>query len=151
MDPGSKRVGLALADQQGVAVRPLPPAPAGSGLAHVARSIAALVAEYEVCEIVVGLPRNMDGSEGPAAAQARRLAKLIGNLLPGVNVALWDERLTTVMAEKTLLAADLSRRKRKQLIDSQSAAVLVVDYLRAGARPGAGNQAGGSPPRMDKG
>jgi putative holliday junction resolvase len=148
VDSGTKRVGLALADPAGVAVRPLPPAQVQSGLEGVVRDIVSLVAEHEVSVIVVGLPRNMNGSEGPSAVKARRLASLIRAHLPEVSVVLWDERLTTVMAEKTLLAADLSRRRRRQLIDSQSAAVLVVDYLRAGARRDAGDQ-GGRPPAED--
>lgn len=113
--------------------------------------MALLVGEHGVTEIVVGLPRNMDGSEGPAAAQARRLSGLIRANVPSVSVALWDERLTTVMAEKTLLAADLSRRRRRQLIDSQAAAVLVTDYLRAKHRLDAGDQGGRTPETMDKG
>lgn len=141
-------MGLALADPQGIAVRPLPPLTAQSGFAGMARAIGSVARDNEVVEIVVGLPRNMDGSEGPAAAGARKLFGLIRAEVPSVSVVLWDERLTTVMAEKTLLAADLSRRRRRQLIDSQAAAVLVVDYLRAKTRRGAGDQ-GGIPPADD--
>jgi putative Holliday junction resolvase len=141
-------VGLALADPLGVAVRPLPPLGAEVGPRGIARAVGLLALENEVGEIVIGLPRNMNGSEGPAAAGARKLHELISAQVPAADVLLWDERLTTVMAEKTLLAADLSRRRRRELIDSQAAAVLVVDYLRAKTRRMAGDQ-GGRPPVED--
>ncbi len=90
--------------------------------------IAELIKEYEVESIVVGLPKNMNGTVGPSGeyciAFAERLRQTIS--LP---VKLWDERLTTVAAERTLIEADVSRRKRKQVIDKMAAAILLQNYL----------------------
>ncbi|OGS69652.1 MAG: hypothetical protein A2Y96_02885 [Firmicutes bacterium RBG_13_65_8] len=130
IDPGSKRVGVAISDPLGVAVRPLPPLPGESGPDALTGAIGSLLAAHPADKLVVGLPRNMDGTEGPGAASARILAEKIRSRFPALQVVLWDERLTTVAAEKTLLAADLSRKRRKRLIDGQAAAILLQDYLR---------------------
>jgi putative Holliday junction resolvase len=131
IDPGSKRVGVAISDPLGVAVRPLPPLPGESGPDALAAAIGSLLAANPADKLVVGLPRNMNGSEGPGAASARILAEKLRFRFPALQVVLWDERLTTVAAEKTLLAADLSRKRRRRLIDGQAAAILLQDYLHA--------------------
>jgi len=111
-------------------VRPLSPLPAQSGPDAVSKALGRVLGEHDVGVVVVGLPRNMDGTEGPGASGARILADKIRARYPGLEVRLWDERLTTVAAEKTLLAADISRRRRRQLVDGQAAAILLQDYLR---------------------
>ena len=78
--------------------------------------------------IVMGLPRNMDGTEGEKAKAARRLAEKLQESL-GVRVVLWDERLSTRAAEQTLLEADMSRRRRKQVVDKIAAAYILQGYL----------------------
>jgi putative Holliday junction resolvase len=92
-----------------------------------------LAAEYEVQEVVVGHPRNMDGSLGPRAEAA---ADFAGRLAAELNlpVRLWDERLTTVAAERILLEADLSRARRRRVIDKTAAALMLQNYLEAAAR-----------------
>lgn len=109
---------------------------ATAGYAKVASSVAALAAEHCVELIVVGLPRNMDGSEGPSARMARRLAEQIRAYAGGVEVILHDERFTTVMAERAMLEADLRRSDRRRLIDGQAAVVLLMDYLKYGPLEG---------------
>ena len=94
------------------------------------RRIAELVAEREAEVVVLGLPLNMDGSEGPAAAAARAFGgKLEARLPPAVRVEFCDERLTTDDAEKRLLEKGLSHRERKEVIDSLSAAILLKSWL----------------------
>lgn len=119
-----------MSDPFGIAVRPLEPLSGESGADAVAAALGPVLAEHEATTVVVGLPRNMDGSEGPGACRARILAERIQERYPGLTVRLWDERLTTVAAEKTLLAADLSRKRRRRLVDGQAAAILLSDYLR---------------------
>ena len=132
LDPGSKRIGVAACDPLGISVKPLPFIPAQPE-AEALRLIAALVAEREAGTIVIGLPVNMDGTEGPAAKSAREFAERLRAALgsPGPEIALWDESLTTDEAEKRLLARGLSHRERKQVIDSLSAAILLKSWLDA--------------------
>ncbi len=107
------------------------PLDAGVGYVRLAEEIKRLVAEHGVGVVVVGLPRNMDGSEGAGARMARRLAEHIRAYVGGVKVILHDERLTTVMAERALLEADLTRAHRRRLIDGQAAVILLTDYLKS--------------------
>jgi putative Holliday junction resolvase len=132
LDPGSKRIGVAACDPLGISVKPLPFIPAEPEDQALA-AIAKLVAEREARTIVIGLPINMDGTEGPAAKSAREFAERLRAALssPGPEIVLWDESLTTDEAEKRLLARGLSHRERKQVIDSLSAAILLKSWLDA--------------------
>ncbi len=130
LDPGTKRIGVAASDPLGIAVRPLPFIPAQPESEALAR-VAELAAEREAEVIVIGLPINMDGSEGPAAEAAREFGGKVEAALPGVQVVYFDESLTTDEAEKHLLEKGLSHRERKQVIDSLSAAILLKSWLDA--------------------
>ena len=89
---------------------------------------------YAVERVVVGLPRNMDGSRGPAAERAERFAALVAEAT-GLPVTLWDERLTTAAAERNMVSADLSRKRRRQIIDRAAATLILQSFLDAqGAR-----------------
>jgi len=90
--------------------------------------LAALVREHEVSEIVVGLPKNMNGTIGPRGEICIAFAQSLREQL-NLPVHLWDERLTTVSAERTLLEADISRKKRKQVVDKMAAALILQNYL----------------------
>lgn len=127
LDVGDVRIGVAVSDELGLTVR---------GIATIRRvggqrdldAIARTLAPFAPERLVVGLPFNMDGSEGPQAARVRRfVAKLEPHL--GIPVALWDERLTSVVAEEALRAAGLRRDRRKALIDQEAAAVILESYL----------------------
>jgi putative Holliday junction resolvase len=89
--------------------------------------------EHEVAALVIGLPLNMDGSEGPRCQSVRQFAK---NLLAmaDINICFWDERLSTVVAERALLEADMSRKKRGEVVDKVAAAYILqglLDHLAA--------------------
>ncbi|MFD0588236.1 Holliday junction resolvase RuvX [Paenibacillus sp. GCM10027627] len=90
--------------------------------------IAELVKEHEVSQVVVGLPKNMNGSIGPRGEICIAFAEHLGQKLE-LPVHLWDERLTTVAAERTLLEADVSREKRKLVIDKMAATLILQNYL----------------------
>lgn len=130
VDPGQKRVGLALCDDDGQLAYPHGTLPGGGGTAQVASRIAEAARELEVKEIVLGLPLSLDGSEGPAARKARSLARALERALDDrVPVHLLDERLTTVSASRQMRAAGVSARKQRERIDQAAATVLLQAFL----------------------
>ena len=133
IDFGLKRTGVAFAgDESAIAF----PGPTFTGAEDdVVRQVAAEAAERGADTIVVGLPRNMNGTEGEMSARARAFAdKLRG--ATGTEVALWDERLTSRQADQAMLGADLSRRKRRKRIDSMAAQLMLQSYLDSRERRG---------------
>lgn len=88
-----------------------------------------LVKEYEVDTLVVGYPKNMNGSVGERAQICEVFAEELRQHFPDVKVVLWDERLSTVAAEKVLVDADMRRKKRRQVIDMMAAVVILQNYL----------------------
>ncbi|MBN2582758.1 MAG: Holliday junction resolvase RuvX [Planctomycetes bacterium] len=134
VDPGKKRVGLAISDPGATISTPLKVLQRRS-LDQVIADIVALCRQEEVGAIVVGLPLNMDGSRGPAAQDAEQLAARLTEAA-GLAVELWDERLSSVSAERSMLDADLSRAKRKQRIDKVAAQIILQGFLDARAQAG---------------
>ncbi len=127
IDPGSKRVGVALSDPGGVLATPLLTLPAEPSASLVNRLLA-VAASHQVVELVVGLPRRLDGSSGPEAHTASRLAADL-RAQSGLPVQLVDERLTSVIAERALLANGSRRARRKELSDRVAAAVILQGHL----------------------
>jgi putative Holliday junction resolvase len=134
IDLGSRRIGVAVSDAGGVLASPRTTVERSGDPALDHRRIASLVAEEEVGVVVVGLPRSLDGSAGPAAetvlAEVDRLAAVLA-----VPVVTHDERFTTVTAHEQLRAAGMGGRRRRAVVDQQAAAVLLQSWLDAG-RPG---------------
>ena len=128
VDPGERRVGLALSDEDGRIALPLRTVPRGKDSAAVVRAIVDVVAEKEVGEVVVGLPLRLDGSEGEAARRARAFAVLLERSL-AVPLTLWDERLTTVAAERSLGEMQVHGRDRKGVVDQAAATILLQSFL----------------------
>lgn len=124
------RIGLALSDPLGMTAQP-----AGvlvrRALAADLASLAAYVRDREVERVIVGHPRRLSGEVGPAAARAEAFARRLGHALGTVPVELWDERLTTAEAERTLVAADVSRRRRRQVVDALAAALILQAWMDA--------------------
>lgn len=89
-----------------------------------------IIDSYDVKEIVVGMPLNMNGTKGIRAELTEDFVKDLKSAFPNIPCAFWDERLTTVMAQKTLISADMSRKKRKKVIDKLAATVILEGYLR---------------------
>ena len=125
IDYGTQRLGLALSDALRIAANPLEVLPADGA---AVKRIAELVREREVDHVVVGLPIGLNGREGDAAARARRLAGEIAAEVD-VEVEMSDERFTTKTAEEALLAANVRRADRKQVIDKVAAAVMLQHWL----------------------
>ena len=127
LDPGEKRIGVAISDPLGITAQGLPTLPAQPQENFIA-SLQKLVNNYEVKKIVLGLPLNMDGSYGPKAQASILLQKILEQQLQ-IEVVLWDERLTTCQAERILLEADMSRKKRRKKIDQIAAVLILQSYL----------------------
>jgi putative Holliday junction resolvase len=131
LDLGEKTIGLALSDTLLTVATPLRTLPRGKFKAD-ARILADLITEQGIGALVVGLPLNMDGSDGPAAQSARAFARNFTAVLD-IPVVFQDERLSTAAVTRTLIGADASRRRRAEVVDKMAAAYIlqiVLDRLR---------------------
>jgi putative Holliday junction resolvase len=129
VDPGSRRIGLALSDENRIIASPLETVQVASR-EQAARDVAARVKEHEVTQIVVGHPLRLDGSEGDAAKLARWFADKL-RALTKVPVALWDERLSSVGAQRALRSAGVKAKDQRGKVDRVAAAMLLQSYLDA--------------------
>ncbi|WP_438434414.1 Holliday junction resolvase RuvX [Gorillibacterium sp. sgz500922] len=127
LDYGDKTIGVAVSDELGWTAQ---------GVEVIRRKskeedrerLAALIREYGMDEIVVGMPKNMNGTIGPRGEASREFAERLHAWF-GLPVHLWDERLTTVAAQRTLIEADVSRKKRKGVIDKMAAQLILQGFL----------------------
>ena len=132
VDYGTKRVGLAVSDPLGTIAMPLR-AEEVEGRKQAVAVVAAVCREVEAEMVVVGLPLNMDGSSGPMAQEAERFTRSLAARVE-VAVVTWDERLSSSLVERMLVAADVSRRKRRGVRDKLAAQVILQGYLDAKAQ-----------------
>lgn len=134
LDLGSRRVGIARTDAAGRLALPRATFERTGDPEDDRRRLAAMVVEEGVVTLVIGLPVSLDGSEGPAAVAARAEAEALQTLLAGsgVEVELFDERLTTVSAHRALAAGGLDERRRRGVVDQSAAAVMLSAWLDAG-------------------
>ena len=126
LDVGDKTIGLALSDRTWMIATPYKTL-RRTKFSKDARDLIALLKEHHVCGCIVGLPMNMDGSEGPRCQSVRQFVK---NLMAfeDIPICFWDERLSTVAVSNTMLSADLSRQRRAELVDK-----LAASYILQGA------------------
>ena len=129
IDHGTKRIGLAISDELGVIAQPLEFVPAEPFDKFLAR-LKEIIREKEVELLLVGMPRNMDGSYGPAALKVQEFVAVLGDTV-GIPIKLWDERLTSAQANRFLIQANVRRDKRKEKVDKTAAAILLQSYLDA--------------------
>lgn len=127
MDLGTKRIGLALSDPLGWTAAPIP-ALTRIGWKKDLAALRRLVETHAILRIVVGLPLRMNGEAGEQAKQAQEFAARLQSAL-GLPVETWDERLTTVQAERTLIESEVRREQRRQVIDSLAASIILQGYL----------------------
>jgi putative pre-16S rRNA nuclease len=133
IDLGEARIGLAISDQLGALAHPLRTL---TNSPRVLDEICAVVTGEGVGGVVLGLPKNMDGSLGPAAAKAQAFADQLRAKLPALQVVLWDERLTTMEAQRALHAAGRNTKRSRKVIDQVAAQILLQNYLDAQALSG---------------
>ncbi|MBW2734689.1 MAG: Holliday junction resolvase RuvX [Deltaproteobacteria bacterium] len=132
LDVGKKRIGLAICDEEGRVATPLHTLNRRGGKADL-DAIAEVVTSMSVEGLVAGLPLTLEGREGGAARQARRFADKVGAHL-GWDVHYVDERFTSVQAERALLEADVSRKKRRDVVDAIAASLILQAYLDGSGR-----------------
>lgn len=129
LDVGTKTIGVAVSDELGWTAQ---------GVETIKRDLddinqdwnklAELIRNFEVEKVVVGLPKNMNGTIGPSGEACQQFAEELKER-SGLEIILWDERLTTVAAERMLIAADMSRKKRKKVIDKMAAVMILQGFL----------------------
>ena len=127
LDHGSKRIGVAVSDETKTIAQPLEYIPAEPFADFLAR-LKELFVEKEVDLVLIGLPRNMDGSYGPAAQKVQTFIAVLKTAIT-VPIKTWDERLTSAQANRVLIQAKVRRDKRKEKVDKMAAAILLQSYL----------------------
>lgn len=127
LDLGSKTIGLALSDTRLTIATPMQTIKRAK-FTKDAERLLAIIAEQKVGGLVLGLPKNMDGSEGPRCQSTRQFAK---NMAEKTDIAIsfWDERLSTIAVTRTLLEADTSRKRRSELVDKMAASYILQGVL----------------------
>ena len=129
LDFGDKKIGVAISDALGITAQ---------GKGYISRTdlkkdlevIIDYIEKYSIDEIIVGMPKNMDGSYGPRAQKTQEFINFLNNNLD-IPIKTWDERLTSKEAEKVLIKADMSRSARKEVIDQMAASLILDSYLQA--------------------
>ena len=127
LDVGTHTIGVAISDELGITAQGLKTLRRRS-MEDDFKALTTIIGQYEIARIVVGLPKNMDGTLGKQAEFVLKWIEVLTNKIQ-VPVVTWDERLSTVGASKVLLEADLSRRKRKKVIDKLAAVLILQGYL----------------------
>lgn len=128
LDVGSVTIGVSVSDPFGWTAQGV------ETIRHTTREkdfarLRELTRQYEVEQFVLGMPLNMNGSKGMRAEKTEQFAAELKEAFPDIPQSFWDERLTTVMAQKELIAADVSRKKRKEVIDKMAAVAILQGYL----------------------
>src|SRR6266513_4359930 len=127
IDHGTKRMGIAVSDEMKMIAQPLEYI-AAEPFANFLARLKTIVREKEVELIIVGMPRNMDGSYGPAALKVQEFVAVLKDAV-AVPIKTWDERLTSAQANRFLISANVRRAKRKEKVDQTAAAILLQSYL----------------------
>lgn len=129
LDLGSKTLGVAVSDELGWTAQGLETIKIDEEQGEFGISrLSELLKEYKVEKIVVGMPKNMNGTIGPRGEASKKFAELLKEHF-NLPVVLWDERLSTMAAERLLIEADVSRKKRRKVIDKMAAVVILQSFL----------------------
>ena len=135
LDVGEKTIGVAVCDEEQAVATPMRTLERRGGKGGVA-AVAAVLQETGAAGVVLGLPLELSGREGDAARRARILGDALGAGLEGVAIHYWDERFSTSEAERVLIEADMSRKKRKKVINHLAACIILQGFLDRGRAAG---------------
>ncbi len=128
LDVGDATIGVAFSDVMGLIANGLPTI-RRKNLKYDLDSLKSIITEKDIKRIVVGLPKNMNNTVGPRGEKTIAFADILKETFPDIEVVMWDERLTTCAAERTLLEADVSRKNRKNVVDQLAAVLILQGYL----------------------
>jgi putative Holliday junction resolvase len=128
LDLGERRIGIALSDPLELTAQALTVWHRNGSFQQDLKHLQQVIVEYEVDSLVIGLPKNMNGTEGPMADKARSFGAALQNLCK-IPIEYWDERLSTTSAQRVLIEADLSRKRRKEKVDQVAAAIILQNFL----------------------
>jgi len=128
MDVGNRRVGMAISDPMGWTAQGIETLERKNNKQDM-EQIANIIKRYKPKKIVLGLPKNMNGTIGPQGQKVKEFAELIKSELYNGEIIFWDERLTSVMANRLMIDADVSRAKRKKKVDKMAAVFILQSYL----------------------
>lgn len=133
LDYGDKTVGVAISDPFGWTAQGLEIIKRNNPNEHKQSlgRLAELIEEYNVETIILGFPKNMDNSEGPRCEKTKQYKERLERRFPKIPVILWDERMSTIAAERSLLEADFDRKKLKTVIDKMAAVHILQGYLNS--------------------
>ncbi|MCH4382685.1 MULTISPECIES: Holliday junction resolvase RuvX [Staphylococcus] len=130
LDVGSKTVGVAISDLMGWTAQGLDTLRINEELEDFGiDQLVTIIKEHNVGSVIIGLPKNMNNSIGFRGEASLRYKELLKESLPNIEIIMWDERLSTMAAERSLLEADVSRQKRKKVIDKMAAVFILQGYL----------------------
>lgn len=129
LDVGDATVGVAASDELNITANPIRTIQRSKSVKADLRELEALIAELDACRVIVGIPLTADGEEGIQAAKVKEFAERLVRRLR-IPVEFWDESFSTVEAEQALIESDMSRAKRRKIIDQAAAAVILESYLR---------------------
>lgn len=128
LDIGEKRIGVAISDSSGLTASILTTINR-KGIKNDIKDIKAIIDNYRIGKIVVGMPYNLSGGEGVRAGQVKKFIKELKKGIEGVEIVEWDERFSTMAVERVLIESDISRSKRKKVIDGLSAVYILQGFL----------------------
>ncbi len=135
LDIGQARIGIALSDERGILAFGQESYRCSGSLEKDVQAVADTLLALQAAKVVIGLPINMNGTEGPAAQKSRAFGALLGEI-SGLEIAYSDERLTTVQAQRVLIQANVSRKNRKGVVDKLAAQLILQNYLELHAKEG---------------
>lgn len=133
LDVGDKTIGVAVSDPLGWTAQGIETIKRDQNIENDLNRLAQIIEQYQVEQIILGLPKNMDGSLGPQAQKILQFQTVLKERF-AIPVDTWDERMSTVSAERVMLEADMSRRKRKKKIDTVAATIILQNYLESQRR-----------------
>ena len=128
LDVGTKTIGVAVSDELGLTAQGVTTIQRKNFRSALAE-LTEIMTRFETRSLIVGLPKNMNGTEGSQCQSVRDFIREVQSRIADLEIQFWDERLSTVEATRSLLEADLSRRKRKQVIDKQAAVIILQNFL----------------------
>jgi putative Holliday junction resolvase len=132
LDVGTKTIGVALSDAMGWTAQGLETLRINEQEGYLGiNRLQEIIEEHQVNVAVIGLPKNMNNTVGPRGEASLHFSELLKEAVPHLEIVMWDERLSTVAAERSLLEADVSRKKRKAVIDKMAAVFILQGYLNS--------------------